>query len=129
MEFNALSLFASAGIAETYLHKHGVHVCVAAELLPERVRFYQHMYPDTVAIQGDLTEESVYESVLSAARTAQCDFLIATPPCQGMSTAGKQLKDDPRNRLITVVANAIESLKPKFALIETSLKCCKQRSW
>ena len=118
MNFNALSLFASAGIAETYLHKHGVHVRVAAELLPERVRFYQHMYPDTVAIQGDLTEASVYESVLSAAHTAQCDFLIATPPCQGMSTAGKQLKDDPRNRLITVVANAIEELKPKFALIE-----------
>ena len=76
------------------------------------------MYPDTVAIQGDLTEASVYESVLSAAHAAQCDFLIATPPCQGMSTAGKQLKDDPRNRLITVVANAIETLKPKFALIE-----------
>lgn len=118
MEFNAVSLFASAGIAETYLHKHGIHVRVAAELLPERVRFYQHMYPDAAAIQGDLTDDPVYESVLSAARAAKCNFLIATPPCQGMSTAGKQLKDDPRNRLITVVANAIEALKPKFVLIE-----------
>ena len=71
MKFNALSLFASAGIAETYLHKHGVHVRVAAELLPERVRFYQHMYPDTVAIQGDLTETSVYESVLSLFKSEQ----------------------------------------------------------
>lgn len=118
MELNALSLFSSAGIAETYLHQHGIHVRVAAELLPERVRFYQHMYPNTKTIQGDLTDSSVYESVISAARKADCDFIIATPPCQGMSTAGKQLKNDPRNRLITVVSDAIADLLPKFVLIE-----------
>ena len=118
MILNALSLFSSAGIAETYLHRHGIHVKVAAELLPDRVKFYQHMYPDTTAIVGDLTDSATYEAVISAARQNECDFIIATPPCQGMSSAGKQLKDDPRNRLITVVVNAIEALQPKFVLIE-----------
>ena len=118
MILNALSLFSSAGIAETYLHRHGIHVKVAAELLADRVRFYQHMYPNTTAIVGDLTDSAIYEAVISAARQNDCDFIIATPPCQGMSTAGKQLKDDPRNRLITVVVNAIEALQPKFVLIE-----------
>ena len=35
MNYNALSLFSSAGVAETYFEKHGIYVKVAAELLPE----------------------------------------------------------------------------------------------
>ena len=27
----------------------------------------------------------------------KCNFLIATPPCQGMSIAGKKLENDSRN--------------------------------
>ena len=56
--------------------------------------------------------------MIKAAIDEKCDFLIATPPCQGMSTAGKKLKDDPRNRLIMVVVKAIKQLKPKFVIIE-----------
>lgn len=46
MNYNALSLFSSAGVAETYFEKHGIHVKVAAELLPERASFYRHLYPN-----------------------------------------------------------------------------------
>ena len=35
-----------------------------------------------------------------------------------MSTAGKQKKDDPRNRLIIYVVQAIKILNPKFVIIE-----------
>jgi DNA (cytosine-5)-methyltransferase 1 len=35
-----------------------------------------------------------------------------------MSTAGLQLKDDPRNRLIIEVVNAIKEIKPLFVMIE-----------
>ena len=118
MNFRGISLFASAGVAETYFEKHGIHVKVAAELLPERVRIYKHLYPNVNVFQGDLTDKEVYDEVIKAAIDEKCDFLIATPPCQGMSTAGKKLKDDPRNRLIMVVVEAIKQLKPKFIIIE-----------
>jgi site-specific DNA-cytosine methylase len=42
---NGLSLFANVGIAETYLHKVGVDIVVANELLEERAKFYRHLYP------------------------------------------------------------------------------------
>lgn len=42
MRFNALSLFSSAGVAETYFDQHGVTVKTACELLPERVKIYRH---------------------------------------------------------------------------------------
>ena len=118
MNYNALSLFSSAGVAETYFEKHGIQVKVAAELLPERASFYQHLYPKTKMMQGDITDDTFFKSVLSAAKKEKCDFLIATPPCQGMSTAGKQKKDDPRNRLIIYVVQAIKALNPKFVIIE-----------
>lgn len=118
MNYNALSLFSSAGVAETYFEKHGIQVKVAAELLPERASFYQHLYPKTKMMQGDITDDTFFKGVLTAAKKENCDFLIATPPCQGMSTAGKQKKDDPRNRLIIYVVQAIKALNPKFVIIE-----------
>ena len=118
MNFNALSLFSSAGVAETYFAKHGVNVKVAAELLPERVALYRHLYPATEMIQGDITDSKIFNTIIERAKAKKCDFLIATPPCQGMSTAGKQKKDDPRNRLIIEVVEAIKELKPCFVIIE-----------
>lgn len=118
MNYRALSLFSSAGVAETYFEKHGVNVKVAAELLPERVRIYKHLYPAVTMIEGDITDKAVFNSIISTAQKERCNFLIATPPCQGMSTAGKKLKNDPRNRLIINVVEAIKAINPLFVIIE-----------
>lgn len=118
MNYRALSLFSSAGVAETYFNEHGVDVKVAAELLPERVKIYRHLYPSVNMIEGDITDKKIFDSIIEAAQKDNCNFLIATPPCQGMSTAGKKLKDDPRNRLIINVVEAIKSIKPLFVIIE-----------
>jgi DNA (cytosine-5)-methyltransferase 1 len=48
----------------------------------------------------------------------KCNFLLATPPCQGMSVAGKMDEDDIRNKLIEVVINFIKRTKPNNVLIE-----------
>ena len=118
MNFKALSLFSSAGVAETYFAKHGVDVVVASELLPERAAFHKYLYPEAMMIQGDITDKSIFENIIAEAKANGCNFILATPPCQGMSTAGLQLKDDPRNRLIIEVVNAIKEIKPLFVMIE-----------
>lgn len=118
MRFNALSLFSSAGVAETYFDQHGVTVKTACELLPERVKIYRHLYPTVDMVEGDITDSRVFNRVITSAKENECNFLIATPPCQGMSTAGRQLKDDPRNRLIVHVVEAIKEIRPIFAIIE-----------
>jgi DNA (cytosine-5)-methyltransferase 1 len=69
-------------------------------------------------IQGDITDKEIYNKTLQKARAYDCQFLLATPPCQGMSVAGKMLKDDPRNSLIKVVVEFIKDLQPKYILIE-----------
>ena len=114
----ALSLFCNVGLAETYFGDVGIDVKVANELLPERSRFYSHLYPDVNMINGDITNKEIFEKVMSAAKTAGVDFIMATPPCQGMSCAGRKDPKDPRNVLIYYAVEAIKRVKPRFVLIE-----------
>lgn len=114
----AISLFANVGIAETYLKDVGVEVVVANELLEERANFYTHLYPDVNMIQGDITDEIIFSKVIKEAQQEGVEMLIATPPCQGMSCAGRKDPKDPRNFLIYYAIEAIKKLKPRFVLLE-----------
>lgn len=113
---NGLSLFANVGIAETYLKESGIDIKVANELLPERADFYRHLYPDCNMICGDIYEK--FDEILEEAKKNNCKFLIATPPCQGMSVAGKRDYNDIRNLLIFQVFKMIDKLEPDYVLIE-----------
>ena len=104
----ALSLFANVGIAEAYLEEVGIDVVVANEIDPRRVKFYQHVYPNVDMIQGDITLEGTKNQIVEKSIAQGVDLVIATPPCQGMSTAGKMQEWDARN---TLICHAIEVVK------------------
>ena len=115
---NGLSLFANVGIAETYLYKEGIDIVVANELLEERAAFYQHLYPECHMICGDITKDEIFNEIITEAKQKNVEFILATPPCQGMSIAGYMLPEDPRNYLITYAVEAIKKLGPKYVLLE-----------
>lgn len=117
-KIKAVSLFANIGIGETYLKDLGIDMVVSNELLKDRTSLYSHLYPETKMIQGDITDHTVFSSIISESKKHDIDLLIATPPCQGMSIAGKMKEDDPRNTLIIKAMEAFELLLPKFMLIE-----------
>lgn len=117
-----VSLFSSAGIAEQYLSDVNVHIIAANELLPERARLYQTQYRDTRMICGDILRTEVFEA-LSVSTPSKVDFLLASPPCQGMSVAGKnrsveQMLADNRNFLVLKVIDFIKLKNPTYVLIE-----------
>lgn len=113
-----LSLFANVGIAEAYMKDIGIDILVANEIDSERARFYQEVYPNSHMICGDITDEVVFKNVVNEAIEKKVDFIIATPPCQGMSEAGLRLEFDPRNQLIFYAVEIIKKVKPKFVLLE-----------
>jgi len=117
-KLRGLSLFANVGIAEAYLEETGVNICVANEIDSERARFYQDVYKNTHMICGDITDKAVRDSIIEESINKSVDFIIATPPCQGMSEAGLRLEIDPRNQLISYAVDVIQRLKPKFVLLE-----------
>lgn len=117
MKFNGLSLFANVGIAETYLKHIGFDIVLANELLEERARFYHHLHQHDI-ISGDITDNNIYEQIIKKAKKLKVNFILATPPCQGMSIAGHMKADDPRNTLIIKAMQSFQDLLPEFMLIE-----------
>ncbi|WP_228286217.1 DNA cytosine methyltransferase [Arcobacter vandammei] len=122
---NGVSLFSNVGIAETFIKNHNINIVVANELLERRAEFYKHNHPNTKIVQGDITKNSVFEEILKEAKEKNCQFLIATPPCQGMSVAGKMQENDPRNSLIKYAVKMIKELEPKYIIIENVIGVLK----
>ena len=123
MQINGMSLFCSAGIGELNIHNKGVNFVLANELVERRANMYRFFYPNTRMIQGDITNEEVKNEILEVANKNKVEFLLATPPCQGLSSVGKNKKQkhfekDNRNFLIFEVSNFINELNLNYILIE-----------
>ncbi len=124
---NGLSMFANVGIAETYLSEVGIDIVVANEVLEERARFYQDVYPKCNMICGDILNSAVFERVYEESVRRNVNFIIATPPCQGMSPAGKKDPKDIRNGLITSAVDMILRIQPDFVFIENVMQQLKTK--
>ena len=113
-----LSLFANVGVAEAMFKNIGVDIVLANELIEKRAQFYQEVYPDAEMICGDITDENTRDRIVARAREIGVNFVIATPPCQGMSVAGNRDPDDPRNQLIYYAIDVIKRIQPDFVMLE-----------
>lgn len=126
----AVSLFCSSGIGDLGLQANNIDTVVACELLPERMRLFAKNHPEAKTFCGDiwnLKDEIIgyYQETYK-----QPPFiLIATPPCQGMSSNGmgtilNNLKKgirpefDPRNKLIIPAVQIVKALKPEWVIFE-----------
>ena len=114
----ALSLFANIGVAEAYLKEVGIDVVLANELVPRRAKLYESIYPDSKMICGSILDKQVQDVIKKEAKDLGVELIMATPPCQGVSRAGKRLDIDIRNSLILPVLDLIDVIQPKYVFIE-----------
>lgn len=113
-----LSLFANVGIAELLLKDAGHEVVIANEIEKKRAEFYKYSHPDTNMIVGDITNKNIKNQITSSSKKSKVDFIMATPPCQGMSLNGLKKEFDARNQLITHAIDVILSVNPKYIFLE-----------
>lgn len=116
-----VTLFSGAGIGEAYLGELGLEVVVANELIEKRAGLYRKLYPESTMVCGDILEDNIFDTILR--ESGSVDFLIASPPCQGLSIAGKnrtskEINSDVRNHLIKKVIDFITIKKPPYIIIE-----------
>lgn len=119
----AISLFSSAGIGELRLPKDQIDFVLANELLEQRANCYRYFYPQTEMLCGDIMNPSNKQYIIDKANNEHVDLLLATPPCQGLSTLGKnkvqeQYINDRRNFLILEVLDIIDACNFSYILIE-----------
>lgn len=126
----AVSLFCSSGIGDLGLKANGISTVVACELLQERMKLFLHNHSEAKGFCGDIWE--LKDSIIQYYKDnfSEAPFLIlATPPCQGMSSNGMgtilnnlkkgiRPKFDPRNRLIIPAIEIVKSLKPEWVIFE-----------
>lgn len=117
-KLRGLSLFSNVGIAEAGLAALDVDMVYANELLKDRAKFYSCVHPGTEMIEGDITNDELRTKIVEKALDSHVNFILATPPCQGMSEAGNRLEFDERNQLITYAVDVINRVHPEFAIIE-----------
>jgi len=121
-KIKAVSLFSSAGIGELYLNDIGIEVVVANELLEKRAKLFSYFYPNCKMIVGDIKDKNI-QNRINDSITKDVKLLIATPPCQGLSSLGKnKIQDhfakDERNYLIFHIFDIIDNHDFDYILIE-----------
>jgi DNA (cytosine-5)-methyltransferase 1 len=78
-------------------------------------------------ICGDITDDNLRTQIIEEAIAKDVNFVMATPPCQGMSRVGKMDKYDVRNQLIYYAVDVVKRIKPEFVLIENVTTILKTR--
>ena len=126
-----ITLFASGGIGDLAFKEAGINMILANEYVYERAQVFAYNYPDCEVIIGDITLEK--DNIISRTKELlngnPLDFLVATPPCQGMSKNGRgkllnlirkgeRPKFDPRNQLIVPTIEIIKNLLPDTIVFE-----------
>jgi DNA (cytosine-5)-methyltransferase 1 len=118
-KLRVLSLFANVGVAEAGIDTNPeVEILLANEIDHKRAEFYSCVHPKTQIIEGDITDDATRTMIIEKAKELNINFILATPPCQGMSEAGNRFEFDKRNDLIYYAVDAIKRLRPRFAIIE-----------
>ncbi|APH06623.1 DNA (cytosine-5-)-methyltransferase [Bacillus weihaiensis] len=117
-----LSMFSSAGIGETFFKDIGIDIVTANELVERRANLYRNVHSETNMIQGNILDKDVFLNFINSS-PEKIDFLLASPPCQGLSVAGKNrnvdsMSKDERNYLIYKVIEVINIKDPTYVLIE-----------
>ena len=114
-----ISTFAGGGGSSLGYSAAGFRELLAVEWDKYAVETLRLNFPNLDIYHGDIAKIST-EEVLS--RTGllpgELDILDGSPPCQGFSTAGQRVMDDPRNQLFREFVRLLRGLKPKVFVME-----------
>lgn len=114
-----ISLFAGGGGSLTGYLMAGFRDLLAVEWDNNAVETLRLNWPGLTIYHGDIAKLSVEEALsLSGLRPGELDILDGSPPCQGFSTAGKRILDDPRNQLFREYVRLLRGLRPKVFVME-----------
>lgn len=113
MSLDILSLFDGISCGQIALERARIPIryYYASEIDNNAIKITQHNYPKTIQL-GDV-------ATIKANDLYKVDLLMGGSPCQGFSTAGKQLNfQDPRSRLFYQFVRLQQELQPRYFFLE-----------
>lgn len=114
-----ISLFAGGGGSSLGYSMAGYRELLAVEWDANAVATFKLNFPGVKVCQIDISKLPAELCLkLAGIQPGELDVLDGSPPCQGFSTAGKRLLDDPRNGLFKEYVRLLRGLKPKAFVME-----------
>lgn len=114
-----ISTFAGAGGSSLGYSMAGYRELLAVEWDNNAVETFRLNFPGVPVYHGDIAKLSVDECLsMAGIAPGELDVFDGSPPCQGFSTAGKRIIDDPRNQLFREYVRLLRGLRPKVFVME-----------
>jgi DNA (cytosine-5)-methyltransferase 1 len=114
-----ISTFAGAGGSSLGYSMAGYRELLAVEWDDNAVQTFKMNFHDVPVYHGDIAKLSVDECLrMAGIKAGELDVFDGSPPCQGFSTAGKRMMDDPRNQLFREYVRLLRGLQPKVFVME-----------
>lgn len=114
-----ISTFAGAGGSSLGYSMAGYRELLAVEWDDNAVATFRLNFPDVPVYHGDIAKLSVEQVLeMTGLQPGELDVFDGSPPCQGFSTAGKRIFDDPRNQLFREYVRLLRGLRPKVFVME-----------
>lgn len=112
----AVDLFSGAGGLSNGLTQSGFDVRVGLDFDKHALATYEANHSGS-AMLADVTRVKGSD-LMKEAGTDRIDLLAGGPSCQGFSTHGKRIAEDPRNFLYVEFMRLVEEIRPTTVLIE-----------
>lgn len=114
-----ISTFAGCGGSSLGYSMAGFRELLAVEWDDNAVATFRLNFPDVPIHHGDIGKLSVDQIFqMTGLQSGELDVFDGSPPCQGFSTAGKRILDDPRNELFKEYVRLLQGLQPKVFVME-----------
>lgn len=114
-----LSTFAGCGGSSLGYSMAGFRELLAVEWDDNAVENFKLNFPEVPVYHGDIGKLSVEEALdRTGLKPGQLDVFDGSPPCQGFSTAGRRMVDDPRNQLFREFVRLLKGLQSKVFVME-----------
>jgi DNA (cytosine-5)-methyltransferase 1 len=119
MKPTVIDLFSGVGGLSLGASRAGFELAAAVELDPHAFSSHAKNFPNAAHLQSNIATLSGAELLAQAGlKKGELTGLIGGPPCQGFSTMGKGLVDDPRNDLLSHFCRLVAETQPDFFLAE-----------
>ena len=117
MSGKMIDLFCGAGGLSNGLRQAGLVPVAAVDSDRHAVSSYRQNHRGISVIEGDIAKVTG-EDLMQRAGTREIDLIAGGPGCQGFSTHGKRMQDDPRNFLFRHFVRLVDEIRPKIFLME-----------
>jgi len=119
-KLNVLDLFCGCGGLSYGFEMSGYNVVLGIDNWSDCLETFEHNHKNSKVLCADISKIEK-KDIIEKIGDTEIDIIVGGPPCQGFSLAGKRDISDTRNKLVLDYVKIIDSIKPKFFVMENVL--------